>query len=163
MLFSTILPILAILSPALARPARGPPRHARREVTTTSTAQVLASAGQPYTTIWRDITVTIEPTTTTTAAAAGSTPPPSGGAPAGEATTLLDLHNTFRAKYGECFLLYVCLQGQQLTSVGANALRWSSELATFAANYAGGCDFAHSSGPYGENLYVPHSCTFHVV
>lgn len=35
---------------------------------------------------------------------------------------------------------------------GANALTWNSNLASYAANYAANCKFAHSGGPYGENL-----------
>ncbi|KAJ9108779.1 hypothetical protein QFC21_000099 [Naganishia friedmannii] len=47
---------------------------------------------------------------------------------------MLSEHNTFRAKYG------------------AKALTWDSTLATYAKNYASQCKFAHSGGPYGENL-----------
>ncbi|GHJ85726.1 hypothetical protein NliqN6_2128 [Naganishia liquefaciens] len=47
---------------------------------------------------------------------------------------MLNEHNTFRAKYG------------------ANPLTWNATLATFAKNYASQCKFAHSGGPYGENL-----------
>ncbi|KAJ9115670.1 hypothetical protein QFC20_000997 [Naganishia adeliensis] len=47
---------------------------------------------------------------------------------------MLNEHNTFRAKYG------------------ASPLKWNPTLATYAKNYASQCKFAHSGGPYGENL-----------
>lgn len=55
-------------------------------------------------------------------------------APAGDSATLLKLHNDFRLKYG------------------AKGLAWNATLATFAKNYGSRCKFAHSGGPYGENL-----------
>ncbi|KAI9633050.1 CAP domain-containing protein [Dioszegia hungarica] len=129
MLFTTVLPFLAVFAiPAFCAPA--------------SADQVVPSAkacpGKAYRTVIRNA-----PSSTSTSVAASASPVPSlqtsnlaatGGAPAGDATTLLNLHNSFRAQYG------------------AKALTWSSELATYATNYAGGCKFAHSKGPYGENL-----------
>lgn len=34
----------------------------------------------------------------------------------------------------------------------ASALEWNSTLASFASSHASDCAFAHSGGPYGENL-----------
>jgi len=34
------------------------------------------------------------------------------------------------------------------------ALTYSAELATYASQNARKCKFAHSGGPYGENLYA---------
>ena len=51
-----------------------------------------------------------------------------------EAQQWLDLHNQARAQHG------------------AAPLTWSSELATYAKNYANRCIWEHSGGPHGENL-----------
>ena len=51
-----------------------------------------------------------------------------------EAQQWLDLHNQARAQHG------------------AAPLTWDNELATYAKNYANGCVWPHSGGPYGENL-----------
>ena len=34
----------------------------------------------------------------------------------------------------------------------ASALAWNDTLADYAADYVTGCNFAHTGGPYGENL-----------
>jgi pathogenesis-related protein 1 len=46
----------------------------------------------------------------------------------------LSAHNSFRAKHG------------------ASALTWNQDLANYAKTLASKCKFAHSGGPYGENL-----------
>ncbi|KAJ3564877.1 hypothetical protein NP233_g8000 [Leucocoprinus birnbaumii] len=48
----------------------------------------------------------------------------------------LSLHNTNRARYG------------------ANPLSYDNNLASGAASYAAQCNWGHSSGNYGENLYA---------
>ncbi|KAK6965329.1 pathogenesis-related protein PR-1 [Biomphalaria glabrata] len=35
-----------------------------------------------------------------------------------------------------------------------NPLKWDNELASYAASEGGKCQFEHSNGPYGENLYA---------
>ncbi|KAJ9130758.1 Cell wall protein PRY3 [Pleurostoma richardsiae] len=42
------------------------------------------------------------------------------------------------------------------TEHNASAVRWNHTLETFASDYldGAGCDFAHSGGPYGENLAI---------
>ncbi|KAI0474137.1 CAP domain-containing protein [Xylariaceae sp. FL0804] len=50
-------------------------------------------------------------------------------------SAILNSTNTYRAAYN------------------ASAVSWNLTLAAYAAAYVGGtCDFAHSGGPYGENL-----------
>ncbi|KAI0032778.1 CAP domain-containing protein [Vararia minispora EC-137] len=53
----------------------------------------------------------------------------------------LDDHNTVRAQHG------------------AAPLTWSSDLATFAQNWANRCQFAHSGGPNGGEYASAHRCT----
>lgn len=70
--------------------------------------------------------------TTSQPAATGSTSV--GGATAAQQKLILDLHNAERKDYG------------------ANPLTWNSQLEKYALDYAKGCAWKHSGGPYGENL-----------
>ncbi len=47
---------------------------------------------------------------------------------------IIETHNAFRAKHH------------------APALQWDNELANYAYRHASQCNFAHTHGPYGENL-----------
>lgn len=51
-----------------------------------------------------------------------------------DSQTFLDLHNEFRALYD------------------ADAVTWNDTLASYASDAASRCQFAHTGGPYGENL-----------
>ncbi|AAW43256.1 hypothetical protein CNBD2890 [Cryptococcus deneoformans B-3501A] len=51
-----------------------------------------------------------------------------------DSQTFLDLHNEFRALYD------------------ADAVTWNDTLASYASDAASACNFAHTGGPYGENL-----------
>lgn len=63
-------------------------------------------------------------------AAAGS----SSGADSGFADELLSQHNKYRAMHS------------------APALTWDTTLESYAQQHVAGCNFAHTGGPYGENL-----------
>lgn len=51
-----------------------------------------------------------------------------------DSQTFLDLHNEFRTLYD------------------ADAVTWNDTLASYASEAASSCKFAHTGGPYGENL-----------
>ncbi|KGB74954.1 hypothetical protein CNBG_0792 [Cryptococcus deuterogattii R265] len=51
-----------------------------------------------------------------------------------DSQTFLDLHNNFRTLYD------------------ADAVTWNDTLASYASEAASSCKFAHTGGPYGENL-----------
>lgn len=56
-------------------------------------------------------------------------------------STTLAAHNVFRAEYG-----------------GVTNLVWNDTLASYATTYASAsCTFAHSGGPYGENIAAGYS------
>eukprot|EP00775_Hariotina_reticulata_P005868 gene5868-6109_t len=63
-----------------------------------------------------------------TASAAGAAPSMYQG--------ILDRHNVYRARHQ------------------AAALTWDEAMASSTAAYAARCTFAHSNGPYGENIYM---------
>ncbi|KAE8538833.1 hypothetical protein D1P53_005198 [Cryptococcus gattii VGV] len=53
-----------------------------------------------------------------------------------DSQTFLHLHNEFRTLY----------------AVDADAVTWNDTLASYASEAASSCKFAHTGGPYGENL-----------
>lgn len=63
-----------------------------------------------------------------------SNPPAPSPAPSSLAQEIVDAHNKLRALHG------------------VPPLMWDESLAQFALNHANTCVFAHTSGPYGENL-----------
>ncbi len=63
------------------------------------------------------------------------------GEPA-ELEGITDLHNQTRAMVSPA------------ASPALSPVTWSPTLAAFAQSWADGCDFEHSSGPYGENIYA---------
>lgn len=87
------------------------------------------------------------------AVVATPTPSPAASSASGDEQTYLDMHNAFRAKYGESPRL---LERLTLTcsSHGADApdLVWNDTLASYASDWASKCGFKHSDGPNGENL-----------
>jgi len=88
----------------------------------------------------------VKPTdTSTTSSAPASTPTPlksvssastsgSGDVSSTDINDYLSDHNTLRAAHG------------------AAPLTWNNTLSAYAQNWANGCQFVHSHGPYGENL-----------
>lgn len=98
----------------------------------------------PQTTEQPAVTATEEPTQTTE-----ETQPTESGTQDNSqqldsfAQDIIDYHNRVRAEHS------------------APALTWNQDLANYAQNYLDGsqCNFAHSGGPYGENIalgYSPH-------
>jgi uncharacterized protein YkwD len=76
-------------------------------------------------------TTTMTTTSTTTETAATLSVGISGGASANDIQAYLSGHNTVRAQYG------------------AANLTWSADLASKAQQWANGCKFQHSLGPFG--------------
>lgn len=85
------------------------------------------------------------PESTSAPQAPSSAPQPTPSAPSSNldsfAQSVLDTTNKYRAQHG------------------AAALTWSNELASYAKKYLDNqnCVFAHSGGPYGENLAMGYS------
>ncbi|PBP17328.1 extracellular SCP domain protein Pry1 [Diplocarpon rosae] len=80
--------------------------------------------------------------TVSTVTAAAAAPPPTSSSYTDPATfrkNILDAHNFYRGEHG------------------VHDVAWNATSATYAANWAKACNFAHSKGPTGENLAAGHA------
>ncbi|GAO46361.1 hypothetical protein G7K_0592-t1 [Saitoella complicata NRRL Y-17804] len=120
--------------------ALGSPLSRAASTTSTAAAATTTSSSSSTTPVTTSSTVSSSRTTTTTAASSSSSTTTSSAASATTTSSFIDSmlswHNQYRAIHS------------------AGAVTWNTTLATYAQNLADTCNFAHSGGPYGENLGI---------